>query len=146
MNKTKVRAVVCLVAVSFSIGTLNPAWGKVSKSYSEAIKKTDISVNESMGKKNFMHLSDHIGPSTEFTAQQRAEIQKFIAGNLKASRLICTGVILPNQTSRMNQIVATRARLSCDLAKELSPSIKTSIRVKNTQRENLNGRVQLLLK
>lgn len=146
MKKAKVQAVTYLMAFSLSLGTINSAWGEGFELQAGATKKTQFSANESIGNKNFMLLSDHIGPSTEFTAQQRAEIQKFIAGNLKASRLICTGVILPNQTSRMNQIVTSRARLSCDLAKELSPSIKTSFRVKNSQRENLNGRVQLLLK
>ena len=134
------------MAFSLSVGTISPASGEGFESQTRATKNTSIFANDNVGNKNFMLLSDHIGPSIEFTSKQRAEIQRFLAGNSKASKLICTGVILPNQTSRMNQIVATRARLSCDLAKEFSPSIKTSFRVKNTQRELLNGRVQLFLK
>lgn len=146
MSKKNLNLLTLIFVAVISSTTLNPAWSKDFETLSGSNQSLSATQKESARGKVTMLLSDHIGPSTEFTSQQREEIQNFLIDNPKAKRLICTGTILPNQTNRMNQIVAVRAQSSCDFAKELSPAIKTSHKVTNTQRENLNGRVFLLLK
>lgn len=94
-------------------------------------------------------LSDHPGRATALTKKQKSEIRKILAKSKsktesKGNRnFICTGLSLSGQRESMYRVVRLRAKLVCDYAKSVDPSIKTSVKEKVVKSRKLNGRVEV---
>lgn len=91
-------------------------------------------------------LTDHPGRATALTARQKSEIRAVVAKSAGNPRFICTGVRLENQSQSMNRVVRLRAKLACDYAKALNPSLKTFYQTKVTKAASYNGRVLVVSK
>jgi hypothetical protein len=89
-------------------------------------------------------LSDHPGAATALTSQQKSEIRKFLAKSPANKNIVCTGTSLARQSESMYRIVRLRAKLVCQYAKSVDPSVKTNVKEKVITASNLNGRVQIV--
>lgn len=93
-------------------------------------------------------LSDHPGRATALTSKQKSEIRQILA-KAKATgnrNFVCNGLSLSGQRESMYRVVRLRAKLVCDYAKSIDPSIKTTLKEKVITARNLNGRVQVVSK
>lgn len=97
-------------------------------------------------------LSDHPGRATALTKKQKSEIRKILAkskaktGGQENRSFTCTGLSLSGQRESMYRVVRLRARLVCDYAKSVDPSIKTTVKEKVIKSSKLNGRVEVVSK
>ena len=97
-------------------------------------------------------LSDHPGRATALTKKQKSEIRKILAKSKAKTEsqgersFICTGLSLAGQRESMYRVVRLRAKLVCDYAKSVDPSIKTTIKDKVIKSSKLNGRVEVVSK
>lgn len=95
-------------------------------------------------------LSDHPGAATALTAKQKSEIRQILAqtkAKAKGNRtFVCTGLSLAGQRASMYRVVRLRAKLVCDYAKSVDPSVKTTVKEKVITAKKLNGRVEVLSK
>ena len=89
-------------------------------------------------------LSDHPGAATALTSKQKSEIKEFLAKGKGNQNIICTGTSLAGQRESMYRVVLLRAKLVCEYAKSVDPSIKTSVREKIITSRKLNGRVEVV--
>jgi hypothetical protein len=89
-------------------------------------------------------LSDHPGAATALTSKQKSEIKEFLAKGKGNQNIICTGTSLAGQRESMYRVVLLRAKLVCEYAKSVDPSIKTSVREKLITSRKLNGRVEVV--
>ncbi|MGA0003999.1 MAG: hypothetical protein ACO3GT_07900 [Candidatus Nanopelagicales bacterium] len=121
------------------------------KFHSEVLTILQVQKNESE-KSIVKVLSDHPGRATALTKKQKSEIRKILA-NSKANTgsqgdrsFICTGLSLSGQRESMYRVVRLRAKLVCNYAKSVDPSIKISVKEKVIKTQNLNGRVEVASK
>ena len=95
-------------------------------------------------------LSDHPGAATALTAKQKSEIREILAktkAKAKGNRsFVCTGLSLAGQRASMYRVVRLRAKLVCEYAKSVDPSIKTTVKEKVIKSRKLNGRVEVVSK
>ena len=93
-------------------------------------------------------LSDHPGRATALTAKQKAEIRGImVKSKAKGNQnFICTGLSLAGQRESMYRVVRLRAKLVCDYAKSVDPSVKITVQDKLTTARKFNGRVLVVSK
>jgi len=100
--------------------------------------------NQSSSKSLVKVLSDHPGAATALTSKQKSEIREFLVKGKENQNIICTGTSLAGQRESMYRVVLLRAKLVCEYAKSVDPSIKTSVREKIITSRKLNGRVEVV--
>lgn len=91
-------------------------------------------------------LSGHPGRATALTGKQKSEIRAVLEKGIGNSKFICTGIRLEGQPVSMNRVVRLRAKLACDYAKSLNPSLSTFYQTKTTKAPSFNGRVLVVSK
>ena len=93
-------------------------------------------------------LSDHPGRATALTSKQKSEIRQILVkAKVKGNRnLVCNGLSLSGQRESMYRVVRLRAKLVCEYAKAIDPSVKITLKEKVTTARYLNGRVQVVSK
>lgn len=91
-------------------------------------------------------LSDHPGRATALTSKQKSEIKKILAKAKGNQNFICTGLSLAGQRESMYRAVRLRAKLVCEYAKSIDPSVNTSLKEKVITAKKLNGRVEVVSK
>jgi len=89
-------------------------------------------------------LSDHPGAATALTSKQKSEIREILAKGRGNQNFTCTGTSLAGQRESMYPVVLLRARLVCEYAKSVDPSIKTTVKEKLITSRKLNGRVEVV--
>jgi hypothetical protein len=115
------------------------------KSQIEALTIIQTQSNDST--KSFVKvLSDHPGRATALTSKQKSEIRVFLAKAKGNKNFVCTGLSLAEQRESMYRAVRLRAKLVCEYAKSIDPSVKTSLKEKVVTARKLNGRVEVLSK
>lgn len=91
-------------------------------------------------------LSDHPGRATALTSKQKSEIKKILEKAKGNQNFICTGLSLAGQRESMYRAVRLRAKLVCEYAKSIDPSVNTSLKEKVITAKKLNGRVEVVSK
>lgn len=95
-------------------------------------------------------LSDHPGAATALTTKQKLEIRQILSKTkykAKGNRnFVCIGLSLAGQRESMYRVVRLRAKLVCQYAKSIDPSVKTTVKEKVITAKKLNGRVEVISK
>lgn len=91
-------------------------------------------------------ISAFSGSSSKLSAQQISQIKSFVGANPKASTLNCTTFTQPKAPKSKISTARSQAAAACRYAKQLRPSLKTSIATKASSSRNLFGRTNLLAK
>ncbi len=89
-------------------------------------------------------LSDHPGRATALTSKQKSEIRVILAKAKGNRNFVCTGLSLAGQRESMYRAVRLRAKLVCEFAKSIDPSVKTTVNEKVITAKKLNGRVEVV--
>jgi hypothetical protein len=87
-----------------------------------------------------INLSQFKGTSTKLTTQQRWAIEDFVAASRHTTSVTCTGLFV---NARDRARAETRARVACNVAKQLNRDYTVKVAVKQTKTASLDGRVTL---
>lgn len=140
------------LALALSVALVHPTTSGASESnldrpviYSDV--RTQPKVDDNSTSRSYVKvLSDHPGPATALTSRQKSEIREILNKGKTNKSFICTGASLSGQRESMYRVVLHRARLVCDYAKSLDPSIRTIVKEKRTLAAKFNGRVVVVSK
>jgi len=91
-------------------------------------------------------LTTYTKTATALTSKQKAEVKETVAKGKGNTKFICTGIRLQGQPQSLNTLVRKRAKLACDYAKSLDPSLKTYYQTKVTKAPSFNGKVLVVSK
>ncbi len=91
-------------------------------------------------------ISGFSGSTTTLSSQQKGEIKVFLDSNPSASSLTCTVFTRTGDSKSKLFAARNQSTATCKYAKQLLPSLRTSVSTKATNTRSLVGRISLIAK